>query len=77
MGAVIRGRGVLPRNVCTVGLKSDAPGIFTKRGGSRFTVTVGSRSRGESTARRPFVKIAMKIAAKNVERPSRDALYVV
>ena len=72
-----RDRGVLLRNVCAVGLTSDAPGIFTKRGGSRFTVAVGSRSRGESTASRPSVKIAMKIAAKNSERPPRDALCAV
>ena len=46
--------GVLPRVFYAVGLESDAPGIFTKGRGSRFTVAVGSRSRGESTASRPI-----------------------
>ena len=37
-----RDRGVLPQVFYTVGLKSDAPGIFTKGRVSRFTVAVGS-----------------------------------
>ena len=37
-------RGVLPRATYAVGLESDAPEIFTKRGRSRFTMAVGLES---------------------------------
>ena len=65
--------GVLPRFFSVVGLSFWWDGWSR----SRVTMAVRSRSRGESTASRPSVKIAMKIAAKNPERPSRDALSAI
>ena len=47
-----RDRGVLPRAVYAVGLESDAPKNFTKRGGSRFIVAVGSESDAQGSSRR-------------------------